>query len=264
MLLPSAFPCEAGATTIRPSRPKLISLAAYQPIPLASVQQAQQGLIASCRALQNLLGNSLPSPRLLTKTTKKELRNPFASNFAQATIRPQTPPPPPRGANKRRRDTFEADKEKLYNTTPSTLEGEEAEKTFSTPKRQRLIPLSMPLGLSAADFASLSPPPSLSCSPTVSLPSSSPIDHSSDSGYASSPSPPPETEEWTLDDDRILVETVLEKLQLSKRAWNDCARKLAKDKDSLGRRWRELVDEGNVGLKMGGRMGRVGLDVGSW
>jgi hypothetical protein len=74
---------------------------------------------------------------------------------------------------------------------------------------------------------------------------------------------------WTIDDDRVLVETVLEKLQLSKRAWNDCARKLGKDKDSLGRRWRLLVDEGEVGLKKvgirrGGRERRTGLDVGSW
>lgn len=69
---------------------------------------------------------------------------------------------------------------------------------------------------------------------------------------------------WSVDDDRVLVETVLEKLQLSKRAWNDCARKLGKDKDSLGRRWRMLVDEGEVGLKKGGRRKRTGLDVGSW
>jgi predicted transcriptional regulator len=70
--------------------------------------------------------------------------------------------------------------------------------------------------------------------------------------------------DWTIDDDRVLVETVLAKLQLSKRTWNDCARRLGKDKDSLGRRWRLLVDEGNVGLKRGGRIRRTDLEIDSW
>lgn len=93
-----------------------------------------------------------------------------------------------------------------------------------------------------------------------------------DSGYGASTGPSPTLEAveddpaWTLDDDRILVEAVLEKLQLSKRAWNDCARRLGKDKDSIGRRWKLLVDEGEVGLRIrrGSAVRRVPVDVPGW
>jgi hypothetical protein len=205
----------------------------------------------------------LPSPTYLlsrTPTPKRELRNPFEFAFTQKVKKT-----PPRGANKRRRSETDSDDEDKENSG------------FSTPKRQRRVPLAMPLGLTAHDFKSLEPP-SLSHSP-ISLPDASPPPPATgreypDSAYgSSSPSSSKEDTDamaWTIDDDRVLVETVLEKLQLSKRAWNDCARRLGKDKDSLGRRWRLLVDEGEVGLKKlkvgrrGGRERRVGLDVGSW
>lgn len=70
---------------------------------------------------------------------------------------------------------------------------------------------------------------------------------------------------WTDADDRILVETVLSKLNLSSLEWNDCAQRLGKDKDSLGQRWRMLLCEGGVGLRRGsGRSGRPDLDIRSW
>ena len=256
MLLPSALPCEGAATQMRPQRPKLVSLTAYQPQLQAQIQQAQCGLSASCRTLQTILGNSLPSPRLLSRASKKQLQNPFEASFAQSTRNTQ-PTPPPRGVNKRRREEFEVDQE--------SLEIHE-EKAFSTPKRQRRIPVTMPLGLSAADFQALEPP-SLSSSPSLSMPDlSSPpsVSDDHDSGYGPSPTMSEQDMDWTIDDDRVLVETVLEKLQLSKRVWNDCARSLGKDKDSLGRRWQLLVDEGNVGLKRGGPVRRTDLEIRSW
>ncbi|KAL2393244.1 hypothetical protein ABEF93_001783 [Exophiala dermatitidis] len=100
-----------------------------------------------------------------------------------------------------------------------------------------------------------------SCSASCSVSSSS-----GSSGSGSSPlETKEESEEWTLEDDRMLVETVLEKLKLTKRDWNDCARRLGRDKDSLGRRWSLLVDRGNVGLRRGsGRRSRTDLDISSW
>ncbi|OJD18752.1 hypothetical protein AJ78_01223 [Emergomyces pasteurianus Ep9510] len=62
--------------------------------------------------------------------------------------------------------------------------------------------------------------------------------------------------DWTSEDDKRLVELVLEKLKLSKRDWNECARKMGKDNDSVGRRWKALVGEGNVGLRRGRRVAR--------
>lgn len=80
---------------------------------------------------------------------------------------------------------------------------------------------------------------------------------SSHSDPISSPS------DWTSDDDKRLVEMVLDKLKLSKRDWNDCARRMGKDHDSVGKRWKALVGEGNVGLRRGRRMVRGRIDE-SW
>jgi hypothetical protein len=56
-------------------------------------------------------------------------------------------------------------------------------------------------------------------------------------------------QEWSVEDDRILVELVLEKLKLSKSEWQDCARNLGKDRHSVNRRWKSLIMKGEVGLK---------------
>ena len=62
---------------------------------------------------------------------------------------------------------------------------------------------------------------------------------------------------WTPLDDAQLVHLVLEKLKLSRRDWNECARVLGAEGEggSLGKRFKYLVEEGKVGLKMKG-MGR--------
>jgi len=124
---------------------------------------------------------------------------------------------------------------------------------YSTPKRARRIPLSMPLGLTAADFDSLSPDLDMPLTPP-----SYPLEYDPDFDQQLI------DQDWNVVDDRMLVETVLEKLRLSKREWNDCAQRLGKDKDSLGRRWKMLVGEGNIGLRRGGRRTRTKLDIRSW
>ncbi|KAK8126162.1 uncharacterized protein PG998_001921 [Apiospora kogelbergensis] len=64
-------------------------------------------------------------------------------------------------------------------------------------------------------------------------------------------------EMWSTEDDRILVELVLEKLKLSKSDWQDCARSLGKDRSSIGRRWKSLMVNGDVGLKTRSRRGKL-------
>ncbi|KAK4945185.1 hypothetical protein LTR10_015611 [Elasticomyces elasticus] len=113
-----------------------------------------------------------------------------------------------------------------------------------TPKRRRKIPLSIPMGLSADDFRALDTPPEEK--EQFDMPIMSPVNTYSDRDSAYGESPSLDDPDWTIDDDRLLVETVLEKLKLSKRDWNECARKLGKDKDSLGRRWSLLVGEVNL------------------
>lgn len=59
----------------------------------------------------------------------------------------------------------------------------------------------------------------------------------------------PPANEWSPEDDRRLVQLVLDKFSLSRREWDSCARRLGRDGASVGRRWRHLVGDGNVGLR---------------
>ncbi|TQV95909.1 hypothetical protein V2A60_001075 [Cordyceps javanica] len=93
----------------------------------------------------------------------------------------------------------------------------------TTPERSRIAPERMPLGLARADFHNL-----YEAQPQ-------------DAAAAAS--------DWTAEDDRILVELVLEKLKLSRADWQDCARTLGKDRHVLSRRWKSLVLNDDVGLK---------------
>jgi len=65
-------------------------------------------------------------------------------------------------------------------------------------------------------------------------------------------------DEWSTEEDRILVELVLEKLKLSKSEWQDCARSLGKDRGSVGKRWKSLMSAGEIGVKdRGARRSRI-------
>ena len=251
MLLPSAFSCDGGGLQpqSRPQRPKLPSFSAYQP--QLSINTRPKPLSSSCRALQAILGGA-GTIQHTTPNPPRELGNPFAtpgSSRAQRLNETQ----PHRSANKRRRSEFEED-----------IIMEECQRTpepIRTPKRRRRIPLTMPLGLSADDFRALETPGE---EIDLDMPNTSPqASHpDNDSAYGSSPSP--DEIRWDETDDRALVETVLEKLKLSRRDWNDCARMLGKDRDSLERRWSLLVEEGNVGLRRGRKVSRPSLEISSW
>lgn len=265
MLLPSALSCDsimAQPKPQRPARPKLPSFERYDPSQRS--QSPVVGLIASCRALHSMLGerfsSSTPSSQQIPKSAEAA-RSPFG----------ELPPPfvrssPPRGMRKRRRDEFEEDEMgDSCDKSNVTNERDVRCNIYSTPKRRRIVPLELPPGLQAADFESLAD--------TNSTLRRSPRQKQ---GYKHFHIPtcdveniPPQSENgdpsWTDNDDRLLVETVLSKLRLSPREWNDCAMQLGKDKDSLGRRWRILLGEGNVGLRRGcGMLERPDLDIRSW
>ena len=100
----------------------------------------------------------------------------------------------------------------------------------STPKRQRLAPEILPLGLERGDFHTLH---------LQQLGGDDVLDSIEKEN----------NEEWSTEEDRILVELVLEKLKLSKSDWQDCARSLGKDRGSVGKRWKSLMGNGDVGLR---------------
>lgn len=109
-----------------------------------------------------------------------------------------------------------------------------------TPKRARIAPEALPLGLERSDFHALH---------ANGIP-----DDSSRAGTLVEVEA--DGESWSTEDDRMLVELVLEKLKLSKEEWQDCARSLGKDRHSLGRRWKSLMLHGDIGLKPGSRTRR--------
>ena len=58
-----------------------------------------------------------------------------------------------------------------------------------------------------------------------------------------------QTIDWTNEEDRQLVELVLQKMNLRKSDWQDCARSLGRDSRNIKQRWQSLLGQGEVGLK---------------
>jgi hypothetical protein len=176
--------------------------------------------------------------------------------------------PPPRSANKRRRaaddDMGPSDEEdeaqqqqqqqQPHESAGNPFDGQDKEnappprprprsRSPHTPKRSRIAPEVLPLGLERADYHNLLL-----------------LNNSNPSGDGQNDGPPKQGtdvvveadgETWSTEEDRILVELVIAKLRLSKSEWQDCARSLGKDRGSVGRRWKSLMVNGDVGLKRG-------------
>jgi hypothetical protein len=262
MLLPSALPCEARPPPLR--RPQYSShILPANPLEkaLPSPSRSGNGLLGTCRALQALLTGS-PSPISSPKVTPRLSRLQSPAPICQRpSTRPtkvvKAAPKPPRGIKKRRR---EIDDDGCHN---QENENGANDCKFSTPKRQRRAPAMMPLGLSQCDFDALQtscpaspvlPPPMENRQNQIPSPPKADADHQ----------PTDRDGDWTPEDDSLLVEVVLEKLKLTKKDWNECAKKVGKDNDSVGKRWQALVGEGEVGLRRGsGRSTRPGLE-GLW
>jgi hypothetical protein len=172
---------------------------------------------------------------------------------------------PPRGVNKRRRmveddmgrdDLVDSDDAESANEADAEnvedLEAEEASFRPRTPKRARIAPEVLPLGLERSDYHTLHADDAFreglnSSFSSVSSTSSGGTDIVRELDGAT----------WSMEEDRILVELVLEKLKLTKSDWQDCARSLGKDRGSVGRRWKSLMVNGDVGLKRSSRRGRI-------
>ncbi|KAE8148592.1 hypothetical protein BDV25DRAFT_158003 [Aspergillus avenaceus] len=269
MLLPSALPCDMRrpATQSRFTPSRLFTT----PPPSDDDFPSSNGLLGTCRALQTLLnGSPAPSPRRAKPERLQSPLNirstPSARSRRQQKDTPDPSPKPSRAAHKRKRDrSEESDPDSDAEIAPRNLR-------FSTPKRSRHLPYDLPMGLSQSDFYSLhSPPVSQSppspahsreqapsqtqkVDPDAALPSIEETDEAAAPSFDDS---------WTADDDQRLVNLVLEKFQLSRRDWEECARRMGKDDASIGRRWQALVGEGNVGLRRGRRITRPRLDE-SW
>ncbi|KAG0651038.1 hypothetical protein D0Z07_2498 [Hyphodiscus hymeniophilus] len=250
MLLPSALSCE---TTTAPKTRYQSALFASPPLspPPSSHSNPAQTILSTCRALQSMLTtpNQLPSPptmhsdipsspfKLRLRARKEDSTPGSVVPRKRITKRAAQPS---RGVNKRRRapdddmsrETVDRSREEESEDEGSMSEGP------STPKRMRLAPEVLPLGLERSDFHGLQLQ-AVEQGQNSELLQSVEDQDGEQEGQG----------EWSTEEDRLLVELVLEKLKLTKSDWQDCARSLGKDRGSVGRRWKSLMGGGEVGLK---------------
>lgn len=280
MLLPSVFPCDGTNRSVAHSRPSI--LLSREP----ATSARPNDILSSCRALQAILtpssaiqkttadGTNVQRPRLVRTSAQSQYNLHNRPDRISKKTSPLSPQSKPRTIKRRRDDDLPAplhvhhertlsEASTLASTSPelkgqsdlislpipspmldqenanamdidpgpssSQSEVQVGPSPYSTPKRRRLAPLSLPLGLTAQDYESLNMPP----------------------GYGENNSQKTvcSNSDWTPEDDEALVTLLLDKFRVSKRDWNECARLLGKNKDSMGRRWRVLVGNGQVGLR---------------
>ncbi|KAL6692531.1 hypothetical protein J3F84DRAFT_383023 [Trichoderma pleuroticola] len=280
MLLPSAFSCDGGSHAAPPARSQAGRFVSPPSSPSTlSAQYSIDNIMNTCRSLQSLISmttsntdhgalapaptlTQLPTPPLAHAPTPMKLR--LRSRAAKTDGKGDETPvarkriakrAPPRGVNKRRR----ADSDDMGRNDESDMDTEaelDAEtlqipplsssspQAPSTPKRARISPEQLPLGLERSDFHNV---------------------HLQEGSAPGQETEKPGTDvqveadgtEWSVEDDRVLVELVLEKLKLSKMEWKDCARSLGKDRHSVNRRWKSLIMNGDIGVKTRNRRARL-------
>lgn len=270
MLMPSAISCDGS----RPPMTRLqAALFASPPAsPPTTAQSTIDNIFTTCRSLQSMLTapaaittnqasnnipNQLPTPPMAHASLPPPLKLRLRSRKSEANSdgvarkRVVKRTAPARGINKRRRateddmgrdDDIDSDLDiDASENNNSSEEGESAYPRPSTPKRARIAPEVIPLGLGRSDFHNLHTGPQ----------------ESNEEATSSEAEVEADGEMWSTEDDRVLVELVLEKLKLTKSDWQDCARSLGKDRSSIGRRWKSLMVSGDVGLKTRSRRGKI-------
>lgn len=255
MLLPSSLDCAPR----KPPRTASYTPATTMLSPASSTcLSPSSNMYSTCRALQSLLASNLPTPSSRPKTIREppHLGSPIVltsgpraqpkktklHTVPNAKVTKPQPRTPPRSNHLKRRRSFSADED----IPPRGQENTEHPRP-STPKRQRTCPPTLPLGLEPSDFDALKPTTTPPHTPEA-LPWQHPLqgqgkDNNEDDADSKS--------EWTTDDDSALVALILNKLRLRQSDWAECARKLGKEKDSIGKRWAHLLGDGEVGLRRG-------------
>lgn len=285
MLLPSALTCDS-------SQPRLQSALFISP-PTSpqtfSTQSAIGNLINSCRNLHSLISqpapHHLPSPPLAHAPSPARRLRRREAEAPRYRIKKRAAPP--RGANKRRRPVEddlgrsddEVDEEDsscgnqrgenmhmfgggderpdddgvfVFRGAPPAVE-RSPRAAPSTPKRQRIAPPDVPMGLTREDFHKMGPSPQAAPRRASPLGTNVETDEHGD--------------QWSLEDDSKLVEIVLEKVKnmdLSNEVWEDCVRNLpGRDYNMVSSRWKNLIRSERIGLQNRGRSRRARLH-GTW
>ncbi|KAK1837314.1 hypothetical protein QBC39DRAFT_377587 [Podospora conica] len=290
MLLPSAFSCDTSHPPLTRLQSSLFASPPASPPQVSAGDLAINTIFNSCRSLQSLLAapalapvteapitpphsshsqqQQLPTPPMTHAASPIKLR----LRSRNATTPSAEPVPVPlirrriakraavvtRGVNKRRRavdddmgrrDDGEGSETEFSAAAPQEEERgmmmaeEEEVARPTTPKRARVAPEVIPLGLERSDYHELH--------------RDGVFGEEERRAEGTGVVVEADGEPWSTEEDRILVELVLEKLKLSKEEWQDCARSLGKDRSSVGRRWKSLMIAGDVGLKRSSRRSKL-------
>jgi len=288
MLLPSAINCDSSRPPLTRLQTALFASPPASP-PQLSTQTAIGNIFTTCRSLQSLLASpaplveapitpptsshanaQLPTPPMAHAPSPIKLRlrsrkvdgvqGVAGSDHGPVRKRIVKRSAPPRGVNKRRRaldddmgrdddgdGDVDAESESEVTHDHERVFSLEEEETLpprpQTPKRARVAPEVLPLGLERSDYHELHVD-------GVFKDEGGRVDGSDVVVEA-------DGEMWSTEEDRVLVELVLEKLKLSKSEWQDCARSLGKDRSSVGRRWKSLMINGDIGLKRSSRRSKL-------
>lgn len=260
MLIPSSLDC---APRKHPRTASYIPpTTMLSPPSSTTCQSPGSNMYSTCRALQSLLASNLPalspspkiirapphlgSPIVLTSAPRAQPKKQKSHTVHNAKITKPQPCTPPRSNhnNLKRRRSFGDDD---HNDAPA-LDQENLKP--STPKRQRTCPPTLPLGLEPHDFAALSkptptPPRTPAAKPALAPPAGQEKKKNNNDDDDDDES------DWSTGDDSALVALILNKLRLRPSDWDECARELGKEKDSIGKRWAHLLGDGEVGLRRG-------------
>ncbi|KAI1272764.1 hypothetical protein F5Y07DRAFT_391809 [Xylaria sp. FL0933] len=272
MLMPSALSsCDLSHPHPHPPVTRLqASLFASPPASPPSTPHTTFGTIVhSCRALHSMLTSPPPMPAqqlerpLSALPTPPMGHAPFPPIKMRLRPRPQgtngnreerlkirkRTPAPPRGINKRRRaldddlgrdDDVDSDLDISNTDLEESADARPTTPTPTTPKRARIAPADLPRGLERSDFHELHEP-----TEEEARKEGTGVEEEEDG------------ERWSLEDDRVLVELICEKLKLSKSEWQECARRVGKSENGVERRWRTLTRNGDIGVKSRPRRGKV-------
>ncbi|KAI1000994.1 hypothetical protein K3495_g7203 [Podosphaera aphanis] len=250
MLLPSALACDVVQTSRNPGRAPFYS-------PLSSSSPTLVNIYNTCRALQLILSPSasLQEPTPFLPPTRENLpglricsQMPTSSKARKRKHSVFVPPQHkvtkrtiPFTRHSRRQRTHEH-KFSFNNNEPSPhpMHGLgtpfEQSRTPTTPIRALPEPQMMSSGIEQKDFQTLE---SQNDQVMKQIRTSTHLD---------------EVTQWSNEEDRILIQFVLQKLKLSKDDWDACACILGRHSKSVGRRWKSLMVQGRVGLKNGFRV----------
>ncbi|CAN8099008.1 unnamed protein product [Discula destructiva] len=277
MLLPSAFSCDSSQPRLQsplftpPTSPATTQSA------IGNLINSCRNLHSFMSSPHHTPNNrQLPSPPLahVASPLKSRIRKREAKTSTTALNQAELPRyrikkrvAPPRGLNKRRRSVdddghgesendafnanveniniFEESDEKLssdiftFKGAESAVRRSPLAAAPSTPKRQRIAPPEVPMGLTREDFHKIGVSP--------------PRQHESASPEGTTVEVTQHGDKWSVEDDSRLVEIVLEKVKnmdLSKEVWEDCVRNLpGKDFKSVSSRWNSLLKTDRIGLQ---------------